>query len=192
MFYKYSLILIILLSFTMVSFAQPHENQLSILNRTISNEKVAQLKEPENIPEPTSIKYQSTLGNKSLKIKKPIYEKGEKIEALFKFKGALFVHPYIRIYKFENETWNFLGMWDFTGIEYTCCGAFPPCSEYNSAKDSPIKITWDQKVVEEPLPVLPGQKITKKQVDFGKYKIRVVYGDQPVCSDALDAEFLIK
>ena len=171
---------------------QAHDNNLSSLTKNTSNETVAQLNQLKSIPEPKLIKNESVVNNISLTIRKAIYEKGEKIEALFKFDGELFIHPYIRIYKFENETWNFLGMWDFNGTQYVCCGMVPMCSKYFSSESSPLNSNWDQKIVEEQLPVLTIKNIIKKQVDSGKYKIRVVYGDRPVCTYGIEAEFLIK
>ena len=189
MLYKYSL-LVILLCVLISGCIQPQEKNQSNLTRV--DTEITNTQNNQTIIEPEFIKNESKVDNKSLTIRKTVYKKGETIEALFKFEGELFIHPYVRFFKFENDTWNFLGMWDFNGVPYTCCGLIPSCSKYESSKTSPIHIIWDQKIVEEPLPVLPGKNITKKQVDSGKYKIRIVYGNQFVCINEIDAEFLIK
>lgn len=190
MLFKYSC-LVILLGILISSCIQPQEkNQLDLIEDV--NNKTPTTQNNHTIKEPKIVKNMSLADNKSLTIAKTEYKKGENIEAIFIFEGELFIHPYIRIFKFENETWNFLGFWDFNGIQYIGYGIIPSCSKYDSSKISPLLIKWDQKVTEEPLPVSPGKNITKKQVDSGKYKIRVVYGDQSVCTDGIDAEFLIK
>ncbi len=152
MLYKYFLF-VILLSFLISGCIQPIERDQS--NLTKVNTWVINTQNNQTIIEPEFAKNESKADNKSLTIKKTAYEKGETIEALFKFEGELFIHPFVRIFKFENETWNYLGMWDFNGIQYTCCGAIPTCSKYYLSKSSPLRINWDQKIVEEPLPVLP-------------------------------------
>lgn len=126
----------------------------------------------------------------SLSADKLEYDKGEIVTGMFKFSGDIYIDPYFKIYSFENESWNYLGMWSFDGNQYTCCGAIPSC-ELSNAAASPVEIKWDQNVAKEPLPIQPGTNITKKQVDLGKYKIRIVYGKQRVCTEGIDVEFLI-
>lgn len=189
MHYKY-LLLVILLGFLISGCIQPQEKNQS--NPTKVNTGVTGHQNDQTIIEPGLVKNESKIDNKSFTISKTAYNKGENVEALFNFEGELFIQPYVRISRFENGTWNVLGMWDFNGVQYTCCGTVPACSKYNSSMSSPLRINWDQKIVEEPLPVPPGKNMTKKQVDSGKYQIRVVYGDQSACMDGIDAGFLIK
>ncbi len=192
MFKKYPL-LIILLGLISSGCIQPQENRL--LNHTENHNNGTNnvhFNQTKGVIEPNIIIYESTVDNKSLTIGKAVYYKGEKIEALFKFEGELFVHPYIRIFKFDNDSWVFLGMWNFRGDQYICCGMIPKCSKFYSSESSPLLINWDQKVVEEPNPVLPGKNVTKKQIDSGKYKIGVVYGSQSICTDIIEAEFSIE
>jgi len=119
------------------------------------------------------------------------YEKGEVVKAILNFSKDIYINPYVKIYKFENNNWQHLGYWTFDGTQYTCCGVLPDC-EKNNASKSPLEIKWDQKVVKEELPIFPGNPMTKTQADSGKYKIEVVYGDQSVCADGIDVEFTIK
>ena len=191
MFYKY-LFLIILLCLLISGCVQTQKNNKSNLTESVSNETKIDQSNQTNIIEVKYVKNESVVNNKSLTIAKAVYEKEEKIEALFKFDGELYIHPYIRIYKFENNTWNFLGFWNFEGAQYIGYGAIPSCSKYDASEISSLLINWDQKIIQESRPVLSDKNITKIQVDIGKYKIRVVYGDQFVCTDGIDAEFLIK
>ena len=119
------------------------------------------------------------------------YEQGETVKAILGFSEDIYVNPYIKIYELENNDWKYLGDWTFDSTQYTCCGAISPC-EKNTISKSPLEIKWDQKMVKEPLPILPGKPMTKIQVNSGKYKIRVIYGNQEVCTNGVDTEFTIK
>lgn len=122
---------------------------------------------------------------------KTTYAKGEIVEALLSFTKNVFVNPEVRIYKEKNNDWEFLGNWTFDGNQITCCGLSSGC-EINKAANLPLKIRWDQQIAKEPLPILPKEPQTKIQVDPGKYKLRVIYGDDSVCINGVDAEFTVK
>lgn len=140
-----------------------------------------------------NVRSSTVTDDKSLTIEKSTYTKGELVDARFRFNTDLYVHPYFTISRFENNDWVYLGMWTFDGNEYICCGAIPSCEKLNTTQ-VPMELKWDQKIAEREgdKPILPNEEITKKQVDTGKYKISVVYGDRPVCIDSIEAEFLIK
>jgi hypothetical protein len=127
----------------------------------------------------------------SVVLDKTEYKKGEMINGLINFNKDIYINPDIRIYKLNNNDWEFLGNWGYDGTQITCCGT-PSLCKKNIIANSPIKFIWDQKVVKEELPVLPNEKKTLEQVQSGRYKITVVYGDKPVCVDGIDAEFTIK
>ena len=165
MFYKY-LFLIILLCLLISGCVQTQKNNKSNLTESVNNETKIDQSNQTNIIEAKYVKNESVVNNKSLTIAKAVYEKEEKIEALFKFDGELYIHPYIRIYKFENNTWNFLGFWNFEGAQYIGYGAIPSCSKYDASEISSLLINWDQKIIEESRPVLSDKNITKIQLTF--------------------------
>ncbi len=121
---------------------------------------------------------------------KATYAIGENITVYLTFNEELYINPLIRIYRIENNTWKHLGMWDLKGGQYTCCGAIPLCEKHNISK-SPIRIQWNQKAITEPLQDTAYQNTTPKQVSFGRYRIRALYGEELDCTEHINIEFMV-
>ena len=129
--------------------------------------------------------------DKTLAIKKTIYSKGEKIEALFSFREEIYIGDFYKLYRFENSDWKYLGEWNFGGNPHTCCGWKSNPPKYDSFISSPLQISWDQKIPKESyVPI--GEEVIKKQAPFGKYKMKVSFGNHPICPESVEVEFTIK
>ncbi len=138
----------------------------------------------------TDIDCKKTCGYKSyfLTFEKEAYSIGEVINFNFTFEEKLYVNPLFKIDKHVNNTWNYLGEWDFDGTQYICCGLKPSCEEYSS----PIQMKWDQKIAEGSLPII-SENYTKKNVEPGRYKFFIIYGDDETrCTHVIQKEIVIK
>ena len=131
-----------------------------------------------------------TKDSNSMSLEKEAYEMGELIQGNFHFLDGLYVAPYVRISKHENNEWNPIGDFGFSGNQIVCCGLIPPCEKMQS----PLNIFWNQKFVpQENLPVIPPNNASQyeKQVDRGMYKFTLIYGDGISCIEDIGIEFEI-
>lgn len=140
----------------------------------------------------TTVENESTIDDQMLKIDKSSYEVGEIIKGRFEFENDIFVQPYMSIYRFENNSWKYLGMWDYNGTLYEGFGAIPPSIKLNSKVDSPLFIKWNQKMIEDSISGPLDESIPITQAKPGKYKIQISYGNQSDCSKTIAAEFIIE
>jgi hypothetical protein len=135
----------------------------------------------------------TTIGKVTLSIDQSVYRVGEVVRGRFLFTGSLSIFPYMRILRFENGTWNFLGFFTFDGAQYVCCGMYPPCEEFHASESSPILLSWHQQLSGGELPaVINPANITTQPAGPGAYRFEVIYGTSSCMEGSIKAGFIIQ
>ena len=133
-----------------------------------------------------------TIGNVTLSFDQPVYRAGEEVRGRFLFSGNLSVYPLVTIKRLENGTWTWLGQFSFDGVQYVCCGMYPPCEEFQAAESSPIPITWNQEIAGGHLPIIPPANVTWQSAGPGSYRIEIMYGKSSCMEGSIEAGFVIR